>query len=129
MPVGSYAIATALSYAPVRFAMDFLRLPDTQGGDPRYASLTPAQWCCFALFVFGAGDGLLRAWLKKKGLDPAEAVPEPYKSSAIIFTVTGAGGSRRVGGVVDRESPEAGGAPPGRGGTQRLGRPPSAART
>jgi phosphatidylglycerol:prolipoprotein diacylglycerol transferase len=70
--IGSYTIATALAYAPVRFAMDFLRLPDAQGGDPRYGSLTPAQWCCFALFVFGLVIiGYVR-WLKKNGIDPAE---------------------------------------------------------
>jgi phosphatidylglycerol---prolipoprotein diacylglyceryl transferase len=54
LPVGSYVIATALAYAPVRFAMDFLRIPETQpGGDTRYAGLTPAQYGCIALFVFG----------------------------------------------------------------------------
>lgn len=68
--VGSYAIATALAYAPVRFAMDFLRVPDTLGGDPRYESLTPAQWCCFALFVFGLVMIGYVAWLDKKGIDP-----------------------------------------------------------
>jgi len=35
-------------YAPVRFGMDFLR-PVTS--DPRYASLTPAQWLAAVLFV------------------------------------------------------------------------------
>ena len=51
---GTYLIAAVLAYTPVRFAMDFLRLPDAAGGDARYASLTPAQWGCIALFAFGA---------------------------------------------------------------------------
>jgi phosphatidylglycerol---prolipoprotein diacylglyceryl transferase len=53
LPTGTYVIATALAYAPVRFVMDFLRVPDTLGGDTRYAGLTPAQYGCIALFVFG----------------------------------------------------------------------------
>jgi phosphatidylglycerol:prolipoprotein diacylglycerol transferase len=69
VPVGSYLIATALSYAPVRFAMDFLRVPDTQGGDPRYGSLTPAQWCCIALFVLGLVMIAQLRRLKAKGVD------------------------------------------------------------
>ena len=35
-------------YAPARFAMDFLR---PVSSDPRYASLTPAQWLAAVLFV------------------------------------------------------------------------------
>src|SRR5262249_35838477 len=34
-PVGSYTIATALAYSPVRFVMDYLRVPESEGGDPR----------------------------------------------------------------------------------------------
>ncbi len=50
---GWYLVAASLIYAPVRFALDFLRLDDTANGDMRYAGLTPAQWACFALFVYG----------------------------------------------------------------------------
>jgi phosphatidylglycerol:prolipoprotein diacylglycerol transferase len=71
VPVGTYAIATGLSYSPVRFAMDFLRVPDTQGGDPRYGALTPAQWCCFALFVFAIVMIFYVRSLKRRGIDPA----------------------------------------------------------
>ena len=45
--------ATALCYAPVRFAMDFLRIHESDNADPRYGHLTPAQWACVALFAFG----------------------------------------------------------------------------
>jgi phosphatidylglycerol:prolipoprotein diacylglycerol transferase len=53
-----------LSYAPVRFALDFLRersavADDVHGAiDARYAYLTPAQWECFLLL--GLGIVLLR---------------------------------------------------------------------
>jgi phosphatidylglycerol---prolipoprotein diacylglyceryl transferase len=69
VPVGTYLVATALAYSPVRFAMDFLRVSDTPGADPRYGELTPAQWCCCALFAFG----LLMIWqirrMRAKGID------------------------------------------------------------
>jgi phosphatidylglycerol:prolipoprotein diacylglycerol transferase len=82
---GSYIIATALAYAPVRFAMDFLRVPESLGGDTRYASLTPAQYGCIALFVFGL---VLIPYVRKlhlQGIDPTEAVrapPPPPKPEA-----------------------------------------------
>ncbi len=53
LPTGSYVAVVALAYAPVRFAMDFLRVHDGESADPRYFHLTPAQWACVALFVFG----------------------------------------------------------------------------
>ncbi len=52
LPIGSYIIAAGLAYAPVRFAMDFLRIPEKDGGDTRYATLTPAQWACMGLFAY-----------------------------------------------------------------------------
>lgn len=61
-PWGFYVGAIALAYAPVRFALDFLRVaePITENNglvaavDPRYAGLTPAQWACFGLLALGA---------------------------------------------------------------------------
>jgi phosphatidylglycerol:prolipoprotein diacylglycerol transferase len=52
LPIGTYVIVAGLAYAPVRFAMDFLRIPQAEGGDTRYGGLTPAQWCCMALFLY-----------------------------------------------------------------------------
>ncbi|HKY38405.1 MAG TPA: prolipoprotein diacylglyceryl transferase family protein [Polyangiaceae bacterium] len=52
-PVGWHAAVLCVVYAPVRFALDFLRLDDPQGGDLRYAMLTPAQWACLALLLGG----------------------------------------------------------------------------
>jgi phosphatidylglycerol:prolipoprotein diacylglycerol transferase len=77
LPMGSYIVATAILYSPVRFFMDFLRVPESQGGDTRYAGLTPAQYGCIALFVFGV---ILIPYLRKlhlRGVDPAEAVRAP----------------------------------------------------
>lgn len=61
---GWYIAASAILYAPVRFMLDFLRLPSADGGDLRYAGLTPAQWGCCALLLFGCSFGL---WLRGNG--------------------------------------------------------------
>jgi len=60
-PWGFYVGAITIAYAPVRFALDFLRVAEPiaeSGGlvaavDPRYAGLTPAQWACFGLLAVG----------------------------------------------------------------------------
>lgn len=56
-PWGFYLGAMSIAYAPVRFALDFLRIHgDIRDGgavDPRYAGLTPAQWACFGLLAAG----------------------------------------------------------------------------
>ena len=52
---GWYVVATCILYAPVRFALDFLRIENATGGDPRYGGLTPAQWACGGLLLFGLG--------------------------------------------------------------------------
>jgi len=60
-PWGFYVGAITIAYAPVRFALDFLRAsePITEGEgvtaavDPRYGGLTPAQWACFGLLALG----------------------------------------------------------------------------
>lgn len=43
----------ALLYAPARFFFDSLRATDLSYVDKRYAGLTPAQYACVALFLFG----------------------------------------------------------------------------
>jgi phosphatidylglycerol:prolipoprotein diacylglycerol transferase len=74
LPIGSYVIASALTYAPVRFAMDFLRIPASENGDTRYAGLTPAQYGCIALFVFGIYLFFYVRKLRRTGVDPTLAV-------------------------------------------------------
>jgi phosphatidylglycerol---prolipoprotein diacylglyceryl transferase len=64
---GFLTVMTGVLYAPVRFFLDFLRLPE---GDPRYFGLTFAQWA--AIFAFGAAIALaLRVFKNGK---PAETV-------------------------------------------------------
>lgn len=50
-PGGAIFLISAL-YAPVRFALDFLRAEDLASADKRYAGLTPAHYMSLALFVF-----------------------------------------------------------------------------
>lgn len=74
---GSYVMAVALAYAPVRFAMDFLRIREGEAADPRYAGLTPAQWACVALFVFGVVMVRKTQEIAKSGKDPMDLVSLP----------------------------------------------------
>jgi phosphatidylglycerol:prolipoprotein diacylglycerol transferase len=82
LPTGSYIIATALAYSPVRFVMDFLRVPDTLGGDTRYAGLTPAQYGCILLFLFGVALIPYVRKLDASGIDLAMPLrpPPPQQS-------------------------------------------------
>jgi phosphatidylglycerol:prolipoprotein diacylglycerol transferase len=74
LAVGTYVVASSLAYAPVRFAMDFLRVPQSEGGDTRYSSLTPAQWSCMALFAYGLFMvGYMRR-LRARGIHPESSV-------------------------------------------------------
>ncbi len=96
VPTGTYVAATAFTYAPVRFAMDYLRITEGVNADPRYASLTPAQWSCVALFVFGLAMVAVIRRNQARGYDPASLVmrdgvtfdeptakPEPPAASAV----------------------------------------------
>jgi phosphatidylglycerol:prolipoprotein diacylglycerol transferase len=77
LPTGTYVAVTALAYAPVRFAMDFLRVRDVDQADPRYGAFTPAQWMCIALFVFGLVMVKRVRDLGASGRDPMELVSLP----------------------------------------------------
>jgi phosphatidylglycerol:prolipoprotein diacylglycerol transferase len=77
LPTGSYVVATALAYSPVRFAMDFLRIPQSERGDTRYLSLTPAQYGCIALFLFGVVMVFYMRRLRERGIEPGDAVRAP----------------------------------------------------
>lgn len=50
---GFYVALLPISYAPVRFFLDFLRAPPVEGGDIRYAGLTPAQWSSILMLGIG----------------------------------------------------------------------------
>jgi phosphatidylglycerol:prolipoprotein diacylglycerol transferase len=58
-PLGLYVGLLTFFYGPIRFALDFLRVTDLPGADPRYLGLTPAQWLSTITTVVGAG---LLAW-------------------------------------------------------------------
>ena len=77
LTTGSYVAATALCYAPVRFAMDFIRVRDVDQADPRYGAFTPAQWMCVALFVFGLVMVAKVRQFKASGKDPMDLVSLP----------------------------------------------------
>ncbi len=52
-PDGFYVALLPILYAPCRFMLDFLRAPVAEGGDIRYAGLTPGQYAAVGLFVAG----------------------------------------------------------------------------
>jgi phosphatidylglycerol:prolipoprotein diacylglycerol transferase len=68
LPAGTYSCASLLLYAPVRFALDFLRAEDEDGGDPRYFWLTPGQWAAIAMF---AGGLWLLSYIWSKRTNPS----------------------------------------------------------
>ncbi len=80
LPIGTYVIASGLAYAPVRFAMDFLRLPQSEGGDTRYGSLTPAQWCCMVLFLYSLSMVFYVRSLRARGIDLSKSLREPVEA-------------------------------------------------
>jgi phosphatidylglycerol:prolipoprotein diacylglycerol transferase len=88
LPVGTYAVVSALAYAPVRFAMDFLRVPENEGGDTRYWGLTPAQYGCFLLFAYGIYMIFYVRKLKASGVDIIEPLraTEPAPAEAADAT-------------------------------------------
>ncbi|HEY4102249.1 MAG TPA: prolipoprotein diacylglyceryl transferase family protein, partial [Polyangiaceae bacterium] len=83
-PWGFYLGAMSIAYAPVRFALDFLRVKESNGlsgaVDPRYGGLTPAQWACFALL--GAGVYFFVRTLQNADDPRAFAPPAPPRDFA-----------------------------------------------
>jgi phosphatidylglycerol:prolipoprotein diacylglycerol transferase len=86
LATGTYVAVTCLAYSPVRFMMDFLRIRDVQGADPRYAGFTPAQWACFAMFSFGLVMAFYVRHLRKRGIDPAQHVLARASQGAVTPT-------------------------------------------
>jgi phosphatidylglycerol:prolipoprotein diacylglycerol transferase len=64
---GLYVAILPTLYAPCRFLLDFLRAPPSEGGDPRYMGLTPAQYGSIILLV--AGIVLIRRVASKPAPD------------------------------------------------------------
>ncbi len=65
---GSLLAVLALLYGAGRFALDFLRARDLPYVDARYLGLTPAQYFCVGLVVYGGGALLARR--RRSGADP-----------------------------------------------------------
>jgi phosphatidylglycerol:prolipoprotein diacylglycerol transferase len=96
LATGTYVVVVSLAYAPVRFAMDFLRITvaeDPHNADLRYGfaklQLTPAQWEAVALFVFGIVMWFYVRSLRKRGVDPMDEVmmpPERASDGAALAT-------------------------------------------
>lgn len=70
-PPGFYLAFLPLIYAPVRFGLDFLRIPPEQGGDARYFGLTPAQYLSLTFFVVGIV--LMTRWRRRSKAGAPEA--------------------------------------------------------
>jgi phosphatidylglycerol:prolipoprotein diacylglycerol transferase len=77
LPIGTYVIVSGLAYAPVRFAMDFLRIPANDGGDTRYGDLTPAQWSCMVLFLYAVFMIFYVRRLQARGVDLSKSLRDP----------------------------------------------------
>lgn len=74
-PVGFYCVLLPIVYAPVRFFLDFLRATPPEGGDARYAGLTPAQWSSIAMVAVGLAVWQLgvKPRLARDGAEPQNA--------------------------------------------------------
>jgi len=79
VPTGTYICIVAFTYSPVRFVMDFLRITSTERADAdiRYGSLTFAQYCCIALFLFGVAIYMHIRSNQSRGYDPASLIMAP----------------------------------------------------
>jgi len=95
-PWGFFLALGCISYAPLRFALDFLREHDAVPGDvhgaidPRYFYLTPAQWECFGLLAFGLFllQRMLNAVARGEGFERAEVPVELRSLPAVSSTQT-----------------------------------------
>lgn len=90
LPAGTYIVAVCLTYAPVRFVMDRLRITEGESADPRYMGFTPAQWACIALFAAGVAVLLWMRSMKARGIDLTDRVlaKEVAPSEAAPITAT-----------------------------------------
>jgi phosphatidylglycerol:prolipoprotein diacylglycerol transferase len=89
-PPGFFLGFTMMVYAPVRFALDFLRASpgEVHGGDPRYLLLTPAQWASF--LMLGAGIYLLSRAAESGdvGNEPFEAAMREFEADSAVSEPT-----------------------------------------
>lgn len=80
---GALLATTLITYAPVRFVLDFLRATDRDFVDRRYLGLTPAQYG--TLFMLGAGVVILwQGWKKQWSMQPPLWGPDARSVDASI---------------------------------------------
>lgn len=77
------------AYGPIRFALDFLRADAANGGDVRYAGLTPAQYLSLALAAFGIVFTLRLVRAPKAALGLLFAMASACSSKAAPNLLTG----------------------------------------
>ncbi len=90
-PWGFFIALLCIAYAPLRFALDFLRERQAVAGDvrgaidPRYGYLTPAQWACFLLLALGLVllVHVLRGTNAGRGFE-RPLVPDMFRPSAVV---------------------------------------------
>jgi phosphatidylglycerol:prolipoprotein diacylglycerol transferase len=71
-PRGFYMALLPLSYAPIRFFLDYLRATPEYGGDVRYGGFTPGQYGALVIFALG----LYVAWWIRNHEEPTVVPPD-----------------------------------------------------
>lgn len=74
-PPGTFLGWYFVSYAPIRFGLDFLRHTDLDRADARYFGLTPAQYGMFALLAFG----VFLLWRRDRMYQPWALDGQPHQ--------------------------------------------------
>ena len=74
---GAVIATITLLYPIIRFPLDYLRMPDVNGGDNRIFGFTPGQYAC--VLCFGLGLYILRRTWNLPAEEPKK--PEPPKST------------------------------------------------
>ncbi len=74
---GVLVASISILYAPVRFVLDYFRLQDVSGADPRYFGLTAGQYSSVALLLGGIGILVVSLTRPPKPIpDPVEPLPK-----------------------------------------------------
>ncbi len=77
---GAVIATIALIYPVIRFPLDYLRMPDPNGGDVRYFGFTPGQYACILCFVLGLY--IVRRTWKLPAEEPKK--PEPPSTGTTV---------------------------------------------
>jgi phosphatidylglycerol:prolipoprotein diacylglycerol transferase len=94
---GSYLALVASCYGPVRFGLDFLRAPRSDGGDIRFFGLTPAQYLSLALGCVGVVLALRLRREPQPSAAQAQADGPSARATHWLRSSSGRGGSDGTG--------------------------------